>query len=336
MSQALEIIKRSHLGFKLSPISLRELLFIEICPTDIYGIKIGQFQKILRKGDHIRPDVLRALIKQGQANLYILGKYKHSLVKGVQRELIQTTRSFSVGNPLEKVKKQMNLLTIHLQYVYNDPTDDELLQLHYQCVKNLAYFLMNKMDFHESLYQNIIGQRHHYVFAQPLISSLFLLGILKYSRLFGDKEIETLFVTSYFKDIGMSSIPTKKYDSDELSEQDKIKLSRHAEHSVQILKGRLPISPAQLRMISGHHSWSLIGQDIDLPLEEEEDDQIHGLESTLITAIDVIAAMITERPYRKADSLFQALSNVRIFMADQYPQEFKLTVNYFRNFFNEK
>jgi hypothetical protein len=49
--------------------------------------------------------------------------------------------------------------------------------------------------------------------------------------------------------------------------------------------------------------------------------------------MDTVAAMTTDRPFRKAESLFKSLDLIRLLVGEQYPNEFKLIVHYFRNFF---
>jgi HD-GYP domain-containing protein (c-di-GMP phosphodiesterase class II) len=53
----------------------------------------------------------------------------------------------------------------------------------------------------------------------------------------------------------------------------------------------------------------------------------------MISVMDTVAAMTTDRPFRKAESLFKSLDLIRLLIGDKYPQEFKLIVFYFRNFF---
>jgi HD-GYP domain-containing protein (c-di-GMP phosphodiesterase class II) len=53
----------------------------------------------------------------------------------------------------------------------------------------------------------------------------------------------------------------------------------------------------------------------------------------IISVMDTVAAMITERPYRKRQTLFKSLDIIRLLIGEQYPQEFKLIVVYFKNFF---
>lgn len=331
-------IEQNHLTWQLVPISIRELLFISTAPCDIYGIKDGLFSRTLRRGVFTNKPLLRDLISKGQVHLFVKRDQRHKIIEEVQKNLTQVTRSLSVGNPIDKGRAVMNLLTIHMGYLYNDPTNDQYLKLQHQCAKNLAYFLINRMNILEPLQKDFIKQKHHFVLAQPLIASVFLLGLMKYSQLYSDQEIENLFITSYFKDIGMSSIPAEKYDQDNLTEKEKALLAKHATHSVQILKGRLPLSPNHLNIIQHHHSFSLLTNDLHLDLKRKEKDGelIAGFETMLVTVMDVISAMITGRPFRPPTKLFESLDLVKILIADQYPQEFRLIVSYFKSFFFDK
>lgn len=343
---AIEILKRSHLNFKLIPISIRELFFISELPSDIYTIEDGLFKLVLKKKSFINKAVIKDLVSQGALELFAHRKDRENIIKSHQDNLRNITRSLSIGNPLEKAKLLFNLLTINMEYLYMNPTDDDILNLQYQSVKNLASFLQNNMSIHKELYESYIEQKHHFIFAQPLISSLFLIGVLKMSHLYGQKDIENLFIASYFKDIGMSAIPTKKYDQKELNDEEKILLSKHSKHSVEILNGRVPISSPYLKIIENHHSFSLLQQELDNStfrlsnesslLAEHDDDFITGFETMAVCVMDIIAAMTQERPFRKKTNLFEALELAKILMAEQYPHEFRIIVNYFKSFFFQK
>ena len=76
-----------------------------------------------------------------------------------------------------------------------------------------------------------------------------LLSFLQSLNLFSHKEIENLFITSYFKDIGMSFIPREKFELAHLSDFDKELFASHAENSMLILEGRVPLSNTQLNLI---------------------------------------------------------------------------------------
>jgi HD-GYP domain-containing protein (c-di-GMP phosphodiesterase class II) len=329
---------QNRLTYQVIPISIRELLFLSTAPCDIYGIKDGIFYRALRRGVFTNKNLLRELIAKGQIYLFVHREDRSLIIETVQKNLLQVTRSLSLGNPLEKGRAQMNLLTINMGYLYQNPTDDTILKLQHQCAKNLAYFLLNKIDLLVPLQREYIKQKHHFVLAQSLIASVFLIGLMKYSQLYSDQEIENLFITSYFKDIGMSSIPTEKYDQEELSDKEKEILSAHATNSVQILKGRLPLSPNHLSIIEHHHTFSLLTNKLQLNLREKqkEGEIIAGFETMLVTVMDVISAMITGRPFRKPTKIFEALDLIKILIADQYPQEFRLIVSYFKNFFIDR
>ena len=132
----------------------------------------------------------------------------------------------------------------------------------------------------------------------------------------------------------MSAIPTDKYDQEELNNEDKQLLANHAHHSVQLLQGRIPLTPAHERIIENHHMFSLLTQ--DLTNQQFGNQLVVGFETMIVSVMDIISAMIAERPYRKPQSLFQSLDLVKVLIMDQYPQEFKLIVNYFKNFFTQK
>ena len=136
----------------------------------------------------------------------------------------------------------------------------------------------------------------------------------------------------------MSAIPAEKYDQDNLTDKEKEVLSAHATNSVQILKGRLPLSPNHLSIIEHHHTFSLLSNKLQLNLKEKQKDGelIAGFETMLVTVMDIISAMITGRPFRKPTKIFEALDLVKILIADQYPQEFRLVVSYFKNFFIDR
>lgn len=336
-SQSFLLLERNHLAFQLTPISVRELLFIADLPCDVYSVNDGVFKLILKRRSYINKEVIKDLIQQGKYELYIAHSERESLIHYQQDNLRKVTRSLSVGDPLEKGKKILNLLTINMEYLYRDPTNDETLNLQYQSAKNLAAFLSANVDLHEPLYKNYLQMKHHFIFAQPLLSSLFLLGVLKLSHLFTAKDIESLFITSYFKDIGMSAIPTEKYDQLKLEDDEKKLLSRHPQHSVNILQGRIPLGPQYLTIIENHHSFSLLAKDLDYfsPVGAQGE-IVAGFETTLVCVMDVIAAMISGRPFRTASNLFDALELVKALVAEQYPQEFKMIVTYFKNFFFKK
>ena len=65
----------------------------------------------------------------------------------------------------------------------------------------------------------------------------------------------------------------------------------------------------------------------------QDAEMIYGIESTLVAVFDIMVAMMSDRPYRKGISLYQALEVVKKMMADDYPQEFKALVVFMKQFF---
>lgn len=332
MKNPFEILEQNSLNFKLTPISFREVFFIAETPCDVYAQVDGLFKVIMYKRSEVSSSLLKDLLQKKMANLFVMEEDRQLLRLAQQENLINVTRSLSIGDPLEKARLQTNLLALNLVYLYEDPTDDNLLSLQVQSAKNLATFLFNKPHIHEALYREFIKQGHHYIFAQPFLSTLFLIGVLKNSRLYIDKDIELFFLTSYLKDIGMSAIPVEKYNEENLSDDDKKLLATHPQLSVNILKGRVPLPPNHLKIIENHHIYSTLTNQYNLS-SKDDPNTVFGFETMMISVMDTVAAMTTDRPFRRAESLFKSLDLIRLLIGEQYPQEFKLIVFYFKNFF---
>lgn len=337
MHEHYNAIAKTGLSLKLYPLSIRELMYIPKVPCDVYTYNNQSFKIIISKNTPIDSSRIRELVRQGDVDYYIF-KENHILIRQeIQKNLTLVTRSLSVGNAIENAKQQMNLLTINMGYLYNKPTDDDILALQYQCSKNLAYFLIKNINNHEVLYKEFLKQNHHFIYAQPLIASLFTLGLLKYSKKYNDQEIEALFITSYFKDIGMSSIPESKYNDEYLSNEDKILMNSHAKHSVEILKGRINLTPNHYLIIEHHHSFSLLKSNYDItPRRKDDLKSVFGFETVIISIMDIIAAAIHGRPFREPIKVFDALSLIKNLIVDKYPQEFKMIVGYYKKFFFDK
>lgn len=341
MDRAFMALTQNCLGYKLTPISIRELLYLDSTPCDVYGIEDGLYRPLVKENQAISKDLLKELISQGKIRLFVDRSKRHLLIEKIQDKLTKVTRSLSIGNPVDNGRAQMNLLTVHLEYVYNNTTDDDLLNKHFQFSKSLCSFLLANSDHLEKIYLEYRKQKHHFIFSQPLLASLLLLGVLKNTRMFAAKEMEQLFLTSYLKDIGMSSIPVEKYDDENLSKEDKKSLVMHAENSLEILDGRVPLGPSHMEIIKNHHAFSLLNKELNHDVELDpmsiSDDELArpvlvGTETVLICAMDIIAAMVTPRPWRPAEKLFNALDLVRVLISDDFSQEFKIIVSYFKGF----
>jgi len=331
MPSGFKLFFQNQLNYKLLPIAFRETFFLHQAPCAIYASQGGLLDIVIKKGDVLNRELLKSLIAKKQTQLFVQIEDRELLRQAQQENLRNVTRSISIGDPLEKTKYLSNLLAINLVYLYEDPTNDEFLNLQVQSAKALAVFLFNKPQLHFPLFKEFLKQGHHYIYAQPFLSSLFLLGIMKHSKLYVEKEIENFFLTSYLKDIGMSAIPVEKYNQEILDVNDKKLFLKHPQISVEILKGRTPLPPQFLKMIENHHMYSTLTQEFNLS-NSQDSMNIYGFETMMISVTDTIAAMTTDRPFRKRESLYKALDMIRVLIADQYPEEFKLIVMYFKHY----
>lgn len=330
MKNPFVILEQNALNYTLTPISFREIFFIPEAPCDLFAHVDGLFKIVIGKNSELTNSQLRDLLQRGLSQLFVRENERALIRLAQQENLRNVTRALSIGDPLEKAKLQTNLLALNLVYLYEDPTNDDLLALQIQSAKNLSTFLYNKPQIHEVLFKEFLKQGHHYIFAQPFISTLFLIGVMKNTRQYADKDIELFFLTSYLKDIGMSAIPVEKYNQENLDDHDKILLASHPQLSVNILKGRAPLPPNHLKIIENHHIYSTLTNKLNL---SDDPSTLFGFETMMISVMDTVAAMTTDRPFRKAESLFKSLDLVRLLIGEQYPNEFKLIVFYFKNFF---
>jgi DNA-binding transcriptional MerR regulator len=241
-----------------------------------------------------------------------------------------------VGNPLQNSRRQINLLAQNLSELYRNPLNDENLKLQYQCTVNLSKFLSEHKGLLPELYSDLFNGNHHFTMSQPMMASLLLVGFLQQFRLFHEKDIEMLFITSYLKDIGMSFIPEEKLDQKDLELHDKKIISRHADNSISLLEGRTPLARNHLNIIKNHH---FLNKKIQAALSgiktDSSQNSLMGLETEMVAVMDVLVAMINDRPYRAGQPLFQSLELLSKVMADDYPSEFKALVNYLRYFFTK-
>lgn len=132
----------------------------------------------------------------------------------------------------------------------------------------------------------------------------------------------------------MSLIPREKFELAHLNDYDKKLFAEHAVNSRRILKSRIPLNLTQLNIIENHHFLNykiqaLISDSFTL----NEDKMLTGIESTLLSSIDIIVAMSSKRPYREAVSVFKSLELLKKVIAPDYPNEFKSLVVFLRHFF---
>lgn len=324
---SLSIQELTSLPLKLTPFSARELFFLKEAPCDIFCEKGGTFFKLIDSGTPINLNLIKKILDQRIVKLFSFGTDRPKIVSELQGELQRVSRGLSIGDPFSNGKKLLNLLSMNLGQIYTHPTDDETFMLQVQCVKNFSEFMSKDLEVASRLYKEYLTQKYHFIYAQPLVATLLLSTFLQYGRFFSEREKEALILTSYFKDVGMSTIAPDKLTKQSLSPEEKLEILGHSEQSIRLLQGRLPVGPSYFEIIRNHHTYGLLNEEMI-----EDNDLITGIETLLIISLDIVGAMTSHRPYREAVPLFNTLDYVKKLIGDHYPQEFKLMVQFFKKF----
>ena len=160
---AINAILRNHLSFDLVQISLRDLSSLKFLPCDLYGLDNGIFKVLLKKSSPVNRNILKELILRGYSLFFVTYDNHESLKKHQQKNLVNITRSLSIGDSAENGNKLLNALSINLNYLYEDPSNDEYLRTQVQSIKNLASMINSNPKLLPQLYKNYISQKHHYL-----------------------------------------------------------------------------------------------------------------------------------------------------------------------------
>ena len=333
-----DTIEQNNLTLHLLPISIRDLFYFQYSPATIFYLnKERVFQEIYKKNSPINKESLSFIIKKTDGNIFI-DSFEYEKIKSLQQEnLRKTIRSISMSKNSKNIKRLINLLSLNLKYLYQNPQSDDQLNLQYQSIISTFNLILESPDILPFLYQEIYKQKHYYIITQPLTSSLSLLSLLLKQNFYNKKEMENLFITSYFKDIGMSSIPFENYEGLLQTEREKKLFSNHPNVSVKYLFGRLPLNLNNLNIIKHHHSYhSLVNKDLRQIKEQSNESIILGFETLLVSVMDIIAGMTSNRPFRETKTLFESLIVIKKIMIKDYPKEFTVLVNFFKKFFAKK
>jgi hypothetical protein len=103
-----------------------------------------------------------------------------------------------------------------------------------------------------------------------------------------------------------------------------------------LLDGRVPLNTTQLNLIKNHHYLNYKIQALVTNTEITQNEEfLTGVESAMLSSIDILIAMINPRPYRDSMSSFKALELLKKVVADEYPQEFKALVFFLKNFLSK-
>lgn len=325
---AYDLFQQSYLSSKLTEISLRELLFLNSAPCDIWVFKDGEYKVHFNQGEDLFKPKIRELINDRVFLIYVAYDDLLRFQIAHQENLRKVTRALSVGDSVKNVKQQLSLLSINMSYLFRDPVNDRALELQYKSSENLSNFILDNDRHLPHIYKEFSNQSYHYTLSQPLLSSILLAGFLKFTRHFSDREIKMLFQSSYFKDIGMSLLPQETLNKKDLDDLEKRLVNDHTLHSISILEGRVPLNSSYLNIISNHHSFSQI-----MAIEEKRLKMVEGIETLLVVMLDVFVAMISKRPYREQITVYDALTKLRVMYSKEYPKEFKYFVMFIQKFF---
>lgn len=332
----LSSLSRLRLNLKLKPVFIGKLIIIDSLEKPAYSYQDGQFIQILNSREGITKEFVGNYALNLGQDIFVEQSDFELIDTKLRDQLTKHTRSLSIGDVGQNAKKQVNLLTMQMGSLYDNPFNNDLLLNQFQNSRNLGTLLYNNKEIHKDVYHNLSKQKYHYTHKQPLLASIMLLSYFQHLGLFTEAEIQSMFLTSYFKDIGMSFIPREKFELAHLSELDKNLFSEHAENSMKLLEGRVPLSQSQLNIIRNHHFLNTKIQAMASGKAYMPDkDFITGVESVMMSSIDILVAMTSDRPYRDATSSYKALELLKKVLADEYSQEFKTLVFFLKNFLSK-
>ncbi len=321
-----EAIKQYQLSSRLNELNNSDFVFINnaVCQLFVQGPK-GPV-KIVKKQALLNHNIIEMLKKDGHWPLYATDEGLKQIESEQQKILHQMARSLSIGEPLINSTKLSYCLCKNLEFLYQDPMNDKLLKLQIQGLKNLTRFLMENPPIIFPLYNRILSYKYQYQYTHPLLSSILLCGFLIKLKVFNQRNIEQLFLTNYFKDIGMSLIPEENFSKKQLSKQDINLIDGHPLNSKLILDGRLGLSAGYLNIINNHHHYKFKSN-----YEKNDSNNITtliGMETILINIMDALVAMTSPRPYQDQLGFYSALEKIKPYLVKDFSQEFRGLVTF--------
>lgn len=326
----LSIAQRQRLALKLRPIFIARLSLVDSLENKAYAYHDNIFKLVLDEDEIILSDFIREYASTIGPEIFVSNKDYDILKDVTAEELTKMTRALSIGDVSKNSLRQSNLLTFQMDSLYFNPFDNTLLNSQFQGAQNLSSVIQSTSDLDKELYANFDKLDHHYVLKQPMVSSIMLISFLKEIKVFSERENENLFLTSYFKDIGMSFVSRDAWNSSKLNDFSVGSLSNHSDSSFKILDGRIGLSKKYLNIIKNHNhlNQKINAKQASKGSDKDIDNTIYGIETVLVNAIDIFVAMINTRPYRSSYTPYKALEFLRILIADDYPQEYRALVKF--------
>ena len=306
----------------LRKINIRELSYFPKTPCDLHSTKSPQ-KIIIRKDSSINVDLIKGLVDKQTFEFFYQRKDHQKISHKALETFLETSRRFSSGSREQNFKRVIYLFTNHQQHLYKNPFDSDVLLNHLKMLKILSKVIFQNKNILNNFFRDFKKLKFDYLQAQPINSSFFLFLFLNELDIFDHKYNEELFFTSILKDIGMSLVDKNTLNKSELSEREKKMIDKHGQFSKKILSSTQFFSPSQLKIIEHHHDF------------KNHHNLAYGLEILLISASDIICAMMSDRPFRKANTLYQSLDLVKHLFPKSHLLEFKALVNFSPKFFKK-
>lgn len=330
MDSTLKTLQDASLNFKLVPVPLASLLFVEQTPSDIYCYYTGKLIKVISQGEVIDVDSLKRILARGIKKAFIYPDLQDSIQKKLSDRLVTHSRGLSMGDPVQNSIKHANLLAYHLDYLIKSPNDDELLSTQFQTTHNFGNFLTENTIIQETVYKDYRKQPAEYRLAHPLLCSIFLLSFIQDAKIYTKNEVHNMFTTCYFKDFGTNVLNPEYPD---FLRQNLNKYN--ADYSIEILNGRVPLNKPYINIIKKYQEFN---NKLYSALEKEENtigesSSFYGLSSTLFNSVELIISTLNRQEMQDNYGLFQVLELLKNSIADEYSQEFKLLVQFTKDFF---
>lgn len=319
----------------LIPVSIEQLLTMDRTQGQIFINNNGVFRPIINALTVIKPIEVEQYYKRGNTVFYVSEADFKQIKNLLFLKLQETTRRLSVGDAVESGKNYLSCLLQNLSALYEDYHNQQLLSLIYQTSPSFTSYLQANKKVITDLYLFVCKERVHYLFKQPILSSLFLTSFIVKYNIFSNREIQDLFVISLLKDLGMCFLPREAWDKRNLDNYQQEALNKHSQNSVQLLKDRIPIHSSGLHIIEHHHFHNdTVRKFLKEQKIEQDQTLVHGIETTITAMADLICAMYSPRPYRKAYPLDTIKKITHLVLRDLYPEEDKLLISFVDHFFD--
>lgn len=322
-------------GLNLVPVTIQQLLILERPIGQIFINTNGVYKAIFDPQAIIRPIEIEQYYKKGITQFYATEEDFNQIKNLMFQKLQDATRKLSVGDALESGTHYLLTLVQNLSILYEDYHNQKLLSLIFQTSPSFTVYLQANKKIITDLYKAISLERSHYLFKQPVLSSLFLTSFITQYNIFSTREVQDLFLISLLKDLGMCFLPREAWDLRDLDSHQQEALNKHTQNSVQLLKDRIPIHHSGLHIIEHHHFHNDTVRTFLKDQKVEQDPSlIHGIETTIVALSDLVCAMHSDRPYRKAYSIDVIKKITHLILKDNYTEEDKLLIKFIDHFFD--